>query len=76
MGLQLTREPESLSDKGSERCCFCREVTPYWYQPKDVAVCKGCAPYANPEDVPSKKDWLRRERIAVERTRLYRSHPL
>lgn len=47
-----------------ERCCFCREATRFWYLPNDVACCKSCAEKAEPEDVPTKQEWIRRERIA------------
>ena len=50
-----------------ENCCFCRKATRYWYLPKDVACCPGCAERAATKDVPSKKVWCRRERIATRR---------
>lgn len=46
-----------------EYCCFCRKKTIYWYTPKDVACCQDCATRAEPKDVPSKKQWCRREDI-------------
>lgn len=48
-----------------ERCCFCREHTKHWYKPNDVACCVHCAKQAEPEDVPTKKQWFRREVIAI-----------
>lgn len=63
--ISVTEEPDSAFNRRCrERCCFCREHTQFWYVPKDVAVCKACALKANQEDVPDKKHWLRRERIA------------
>jgi hypothetical protein len=50
-----------------ELCCFCRDLTWYWCLEKDVAVCQECARSANPEDVPSKQIWMRREKIAENR---------
>jgi hypothetical protein len=47
-----------------ERCCFCRKPTRYWFTPKDVACCQECAKRAEPEDVPTKDVWFKRERIA------------
>lgn len=52
----------------NERCCFCREPTPFWTQlgrrPGDeVACCEKCAKRAYPPDVPSKRVWVRREMI-------------
>ena len=45
-----------------ERCCICRSMTRYWYTKKDVACCPICAKTAKPKDIPSKDDWMRRER--------------
>lgn len=53
-----------------ERCCFCRSATDFWTlllnrKPgEQVAICQHCANRANPEEVPSKSVWIRRERIA------------
>lgn len=55
---------------GRERCCFCRTPTFFWTvlsgrKPgQQVACCDICASRGEPKDVPSKTDWLRRERIA------------
>jgi hypothetical protein len=45
-----------------ERCCFCRLKTPWWFAEKDVPVCKPCAAEHEPEDVPSKAEWMAKER--------------
>lgn len=58
--------------KESDRCCFCRERTDKWYEPKDVACCDKCAIHANEYDFPSKREWLRREAIADGKTSYYR----
>lgn len=53
-----------------ELCCFCRDPSSYWTSLLDrapgeqVALCLHCAARADPEDVPSKRAWGRRERIA------------
>jgi hypothetical protein len=52
-----------------EVCCFCRTPTPWWTSldrpiGEQVACCPHCASRANPEEVPTKKAWCRRERIA------------
>jgi len=57
-------EHEPSDDPAVERCCFCRKGTRYWYKPRDVACCQKCAKKAEPEDVPDKKTWCRREKIA------------
>jgi predicted amidophosphoribosyltransferase len=61
MAIPLRKEPESLTPWGSERCCFCRNTTPYWYAKKDVAVCKTCAKTHTIEEVPSKEEWWKSE---------------
>ena len=60
--LTLTYQPDPTPP--FERCCFCRRPTPFWFQPKDVACCRECGGRAEPSDVPSKKEWMRRERLA------------
>lgn len=42
----------------AEKCTFCEKPTKYWYTPKDVAVCPNCAETHNPQDVPTKREWL------------------
>lgn len=54
-----------------ENCCFCRRPTRYWTELASrkpggqVACCPDCAGRAEPSDVPSKKTWWRREKIAT-----------
>lgn len=63
--ITVTLEPdELLTVVEMERCAICRVPTRTWYVPKDVAVCEKCAKQANADDIPDKKTWLRRERIA------------
>lgn len=68
--IDLDREPPEMGEQ--ERCCFCRAKTPHWTcLPKrkpgeQVACCERCARKAKPEDVPTKRDWCRREEIAGE----------
>lgn len=69
MAIPVTHDQDEINDGISERCCFCRAPTRYWYLPKDVAVCPDCAPYAKAEDVPAKREWCNRERIAMARQR-------
>jgi hypothetical protein len=53
-----------------KRCCFCRIPTSFWTELKNrslneqVACCPECAYRALPDDVPTKKSWVRREFIA------------
>lgn len=65
--IKVDLEPGDLDQMASERCCFCRSGTRYWYTPKDVACCPECAVQADHVDVPSKDTWFRRERIAERR---------
>jgi hypothetical protein len=62
--IEVTHDGTGPGDP-AERCCFCRAATRYWYRPKDVAVCTKCAPHADDADVPAKRIWCRRERIAM-----------
>lgn len=53
-----------------ENCCICRKPTLMWTELPDrtpgdqVALCERCAHHANPDEVPTKKLWLRHERIS------------
>lgn len=61
--IKVEHEPPSDAQP-AEQCCFCREETSYWFKQKDVACCPKCASQAEPEDVPTKEMWCRREKIA------------
>lgn len=61
--IDVEHDDSTVADP-AERCCFCRVKTRFWYTPNDVACCPDCAHRAKPEDVPDKKTWMRRERIA------------
>lgn len=65
VGLALVKEPDAvLGIRGMplENCAFCRTPTPFWFQPKDVAVCEDCGTRHTPDQVPNKKDWIAAER--------------
>lgn len=70
MSIEVESIPEADPFDPLERCCFCRTKTGFWTTLKDrkpgdqVACCEVCARRAKAEDVPSKRDWCRRERIA------------
>lgn len=40
-----------------ENCCLCFIRTPYWHQPRDVALCPSCAETAKISDLPTKAEW-------------------
>jgi hypothetical protein len=70
MSIQIVKEPGDPRKWEMEKCCFCRTQTQHWTalegrtEGQQVACCPECAQKANPEDVPTKKVWMRRERIA------------
>jgi hypothetical protein len=45
-----------------ENCAFCRAKTRHWHEPKDVAVCIPCSETRSPDEVPTKAEWLAKER--------------
>jgi hypothetical protein len=58
MTIEITREPTDIPRWWEqERCCFCFERTPFWYAPKDVAVCEACALTRTVDEVPAKRVW-------------------
>lgn len=54
--IEVVREPEAFGGP-VERCAFCWRRTSYWFEPKDVAVCRACAQKVKARDVPSKAEW-------------------
>ena len=62
MSIAVEEEPKP-HEPVMEVCVFCRQPTRYWYKANDVACCPRCARHAQPEDVPTKKEWCRREDI-------------
>ncbi len=61
--IKVEIEPEDMGPV-KENCCFCRRPTPYWIVNADVACCQSCATRATKADIPTKDQWIRRERIA------------
>lgn len=54
VGIEVTKDP----DGGAvERCFRCFRRTAFWYGPKDVACCPGCATLVTDKAVPSKEMW-------------------
>lgn len=56
--IKIIKEPGGM--EGLERCCFCRDRTPYWTK-KDVAICLSCAKIHVESEVPSKREWCDKE---------------
>jgi len=73
VGNQAQRNAAAVAFFELEKCCFCRNRTSFWFKEKGVACCERCARFAKPEDVPSKKEWCRRERIAMDAAKLPRT---
>lgn len=68
MGVSVHLEPSEMRGFSAEHCCFCRAPTRFWVRNSDsdtIAVCPACAERSNTCDLPSKTEWMRRERIAV-----------
>lgn len=67
MSIPLKREPPDMGP--AERCCFCRTPSRMWTDLPDrtpgqqVACCERCASERIPEEVPTKEQWFRAERI-------------
>lgn len=61
--IPTVKEPESLSFWGSENCCFCHQITPFWTNlpgrtpGQQVACCKDCAGIFPADVVPTKTEW-------------------
>lgn len=49
-----------------ERCCFCRDNSSYWSPETDVPVCLRCSKVFNVEDIPSRTDWQKKEKLIEE----------
>ena len=59
----LSVAPDNWPPQDSgEPCAFCKSPTHLWFRPKDVAVCVSCAEVREPEEVPSKRDWINANR--------------
>lgn len=75
--VMLTDTPLPIVHDGSrpnqlrERCCMCRESTPYWYAPKDVALCPSCADKTSLSELPSKREWCEKERKLTSNYHMY-----
>jgi hypothetical protein len=66
MTIKVVREPEDEPWGTQELCCFCWERTPYWYEKKDVPVCKECAKTHKAKEVPDKKTYCEQEQAKLK----------
>jgi hypothetical protein len=63
MSLIVFRHP--LERDGAEDCACCGKPTPFWYEPKDVALCLACADITPATQVPTKRRWLEAQGIVL-----------
>lgn len=52
-----------------ENCCVCRTPTLFWYGtgPDNVALCEPCAAVTEASQLPSKAEWIAKERRLTPR---------
>ena len=62
MTVEVTKEPEG--NWPLENCCICRSPTLYWYGTgeRNVALCQWCADLVEPDELPTKAQWVEAER--------------
>ncbi|TXH09790.1 MAG: hypothetical protein E6R04_07075 [Spirochaetes bacterium] len=59
--VKIEREIPTIFTHGSERCCLCEKVTPFWTKidgrdgTEQVPLCETCAPNAEIEDIPANR---------------------
>ena len=46
-----------------EHCCVCRVSTAFWYEEKDVPLCRICAEITEERKVPTKEKWNKTEEM-------------
>jgi len=56
----------------AELCCLCRTPTRYWWGtgPLNVALCQKCAKTAKKRDLPTKAEWVEKERKLAKLERI------
>lgn len=69
--IKVTHEPAEFKGVLRENCFRCGDPTPFWYTPKDVPCCGICAEALYPDDVPSKADYLKANRLKTRPERDY-----
>ena len=60
MTVKVNKEPKDMGGPPYEHCFKCNKPTPYWYEPNDVALCQSCAETVTNKDIPTKKEWLKK----------------
>jgi len=60
MAVKIKRQPKEW-EKPYEHCCKCRAPTPYWYEPRDVPLCRACSKVTNVGEIPTKAQWWAEE---------------
>lgn len=70
MPIPIQREDDKqMRSWERERCCFCRRQTMFWATDsfgkvtgQSPACCEGCASVFEPHQMPTKAEWVKRER--------------
>lgn len=67
--VEVTKESDALSGWPLENCALCRKPTAYWYGTGalNVALCPECAATAQPKSIPTKAQWIAKERALTPR---------
>lgn len=63
MGLKIVHDGTGPGEV-QERCCICRAPTRWWYGTgtRNVALCPDCAKTARATALPTKAEWIAKER--------------
>lgn len=63
MALKVVHDGSDPSEV-AENCCLCRAPTRWWWGTgaRNVALCQSCAKTAKKSDLPTKADWVAKER--------------
>lgn len=67
------KEPGDLKGMDKEKCCMCRAKTDTWTKLSDrkpgeqVALCEKCAESFSPANIPTKQEWMKKERAIGNR---------
>ena len=63
MALKVIHDGTGTGDV-AERCCVCRTKTRFWWGKgeRNVALCEACAKKVKSKDLPTKAEWIQKER--------------
>ena len=71
MAIPLVQPPKGWTTWDTELCCFCDAPTLMWTGTGGdaVACCSYCSRIHEPAELPSKKEWMARNRLTPRSTR-------